>query len=158
MTVSWKQLLTEAESLSKSNGKNAWRVAQIVRDLWKSREFLGEACGGVLDDMTSKLAKYSGRFALGVNDMIQMIEHFPEQKDWESGRLDLLRDETCKRLAAKPRSEGGTKTGKPRKVISQAQYESLQRKNRELQNEIKLLRQENEKLLEAIKGKLKARA
>lgn len=135
MTTSWKQLLTEAESLTKSNGKAAWRTAQILRDLWKNREFLSEACGGVLDDMVSKLAKYSGRFALGVNDMIQMIEHFPNEKDWESGRLDILRDETCKKIAARPKRQG--EAARHRTVISQAQYEALQRKLRDLQIALK---------------------
>lgn len=99
MTTSWKQLLSEAESLTKANGANAWRTAQIVRELLKDRNFLDEACDQKLDERDSRLQVFSSRFAIGLNEMIQMIEHFPDLKDWESGRLDVLRSETCRLIA-----------------------------------------------------------
>jgi len=79
-------------------------VAVAVRNLWKSKEFLAEACDNRLDDLASKLSVFSGRFGLGLNDMIQMINHFPDEKDWKGGRLDVLRDKTCKLLMHEQRA------------------------------------------------------
>lgn len=90
-----------------------------------------------MDDRDSKLSKYSGRFALGLNDLIQMIEHFPDQKDWESGRLDILRDKTCTLLSSRaPRGKH------PRKMVTTDQYEALKRKFRELQIKYDALQEE----------------
>lgn len=152
MTTSWKQLLTEAESLTKSNGKEAWRVAQIVRDLFKSETFLLEACNRKPDDRDSKLAKFSGRFALGLNDMIQMIEHFPDVKNWESGRLDILRDETCKLLNQR-RMTTADVAPKERKTVTLAQYDELKRRYRALQERTRKLEKENAEMRKQLEGK-----
>lgn len=139
MTTNWKSLLTEAESLTKANGKSAWRTAQIVRDLFKSEDFLSQAAGGILDDRDGKLAKFSGRFALGLNDMIQMIEHFPDLKEWESGRLDILRDKTCVLLGKKTAKTTKSAT---RRSVTVAEYEALKRKYKALQAHARQLEKE----------------
>lgn len=154
MTRSWKQLLAEADSVTKGNGASAWRTAQIIRDLWKSKEFLVEACNGVLDDMVSKLAKYAGRFALGVNDMIQMLEHFPDKKDWESGRLDILRDKTCQAIASSGKQRKGDGSRRSRNVISRAEYDALKRKYEALQIKVKQQDAEIQRLHRQLKGVL----
>lgn len=95
MTTSWKQLILEAESLTENNGKNAWRTALIVRELANCPTFMDE-CDNDADERDSRLAKFSGRFAISLAEMIHMIEHFPELKHWESGRLDCLRYDTAR--------------------------------------------------------------
>jgi chromosome segregation ATPase len=93
------------------------------------------------------LAKFAGRFALGVADMIQMIEHFPKQEAWKSGRLDILRDETAKLIARKPRiDKGGTHAG----PVSRREHEALQEKLAAARAEIRQLREENEQLRKRI--------
>ena len=145
MTVQWKKLLVELESITKGNGRAAWRTAQIVRELWSSAEFL-EASRGKMDRVENRLQKFSGRFALGLNDMIQMIEHFPDVKDWQSGRLDVLRDETCKQIMKKTREEHKVVT---RNSVSLRQYEELKKKYRKALQRIREL----EKQITAMQGK-----
>lgn len=147
MSMSWKQWLTEAEKHSRGVGKSAYLTAIAVRELWKSREFLKEACGGVLDDMSSKLAKFSGRFALNLNDMLQMINHFPSEKAWAEGRLDLLREETCRIVLSKSKRKPTNDDPTKRNVISQAKYKALERKYRALQARYRKLESEYNKLV-----------
>lgn len=147
MAISWKQLLIEADSLTKANGKAAWRTAQIVRELWSRQDFLKEACNSKPDEAEVKLARFSGRFALGLNDMIQMIEHFPSLKEWESGRLDILRDKTCRIVSKRNEKQGASVE---RRVVTIKEYEALERKYRAAQAEIRRLRTEYEKLLDKI--------
>lgn len=155
MTTSWKQWLTEAESNSRGIGKSAYLTALAVRELWKSRDFLKEACGGVLDDMSSKLSKFSGRFALGLNDMLHMIDHFPNEKDWVGARLDSLREETCRLILAKNGKDKKQDEGARRHVISQAKYKALERKYRTLQARYRKLEADYNRLL---RGKKQARS
>lgn len=147
MSTTWKQWLTEAEKHSRGVGKSAYLTALAVRELWKSREFLKEACGGVLDDMSSKLTKFSGRFALTLNDMLQMINHFPNEKEWAEGRLDLLREETCKIVLSKTKRRSPQDEAGKRNVISQAKYKALERKYRALQARYRKLEAEYNKLV-----------
>lgn len=94
--MSWKQKMDELKSLTLANGKNAHRVAILLRELYNDKKWLKAECGDKLDKADDTLAEFSGRFALGPNDMIRMIEYFPDVKDWEGGRLDRLRDESIK--------------------------------------------------------------
>lgn len=99
--MGWKSLLAEAKSLTKNNGVNAWRTALIVRELMRGVEsdaFLHEGCGGILENRDSQLASLVGRFALSVSDMENMLNYFPDKRDWERGRLDILRDDATKAL------------------------------------------------------------
>jgi hypothetical protein len=155
MSTSWRQRITKLETLTKGNGQSAWETAQELRELWKDREFLADkdACNGVLDEMASKLSVYADRFGFNLNEMIQMIDHFPDAKDWQTGRLRSLYNETCKLILAKKSKKDFAKKHR----ITQAQYEALQRENRELKKEVKLLRDENAKLLDAFKGSARAK-
>ena len=111
MPSSWKQLLIEANSLTSNNGKNAYRTAQIIKQLVDDKQFLSESCKGSLDDRDSKLAVFSGRFAVGVHDMLAMLNHFPKTEDWKSGRLDLLRDKAATAMIAAERATRSDKGG-----------------------------------------------
>lgn len=154
MTTSWKQWLTSAESNSRHIGANAHQTAVAVRNLWKSKEFLAEACDNRLDDLASKLSVFSGRFGLGLNDMIQMINHFPDEKDWKGGRLDVLRDKTCKLLM---QQQPARPDGKLRKVVKRSEYQELQNRYQELQGRFHQLEAENKRLHKALQGMIRGR-
>lgn len=101
MSTSWKQLIIEAKELTKDNGKNAWRLAQVIRDLSKNGDFLSDACKGDLHERDSQLDVFSQRFGLNVIEMIQMIEHFPNLSDWADGRFRILSDKTARIIQQK---------------------------------------------------------
>jgi hypothetical protein len=94
--MTWKKKLDELRSLTLANGKNAHRTAILLRELYNDKKWLKSECSDRLDKADETLAEFSGRFALGPNDMMRMIEYFPDVKDWEGGRLDRLRDESIK--------------------------------------------------------------
>lgn len=145
MNTSWKQLIGRLEEITRGTGRDAWESANIIRDLWRSKEFLSEGCDNRLDDLTEKLAVFSGRFALGLNDMLQMIDNFPELKDWERCRLDVLRDKTIRIL------EAGRKKPETRDRVSRAEFEKLKAENERLKARCKELEQELEKLKQGVK-------
>jgi len=99
MSSSWKQLLTEAESLTKLNGNNAWRTAQIIRDVLKDKDFL-EDCRDNQDEADGRVEKYSQRFGLRRDEMLAMIERYPRKRDWMDGRLCDLRDKVMREIAS----------------------------------------------------------
>lgn len=103
MTAQWKRMVTELNRLTKSNASNAWRVAQIIRELSSDVEFMAE-CGERPDEVESRLRQYSERCGFWPSEMVEMIEAFPDAKDWASGRLCYLRDE-AHRLLIQRRSE-----------------------------------------------------
>jgi len=81
--------------------------------------------------------------------MIHMVEQFPAEKDWAGGRLDLIREETCRIVLSKSkRRSGGDDQGK-RHVISQAKYKALENKYRALQARYRKLESEYNKLIES---------
>lgn len=124
MSTSWKRLLGEAQKL-RGVGRHAWRVAQIVRGLFYDEAFRKEGCSGRLGEVEKRLAFLSGSYGLGVNDMVQMIEHFPLRKDWVSGRLDILRDKTCKILSKRSPKPATAKQKVKRDVVTKSQFEEL---------------------------------
>lgn len=165
MSTSWKSLITELESLTKNNGLAAWRTAQILRALWKDREFTHGECSGNLDEVEKRLAAFSGRFCVGVNDMIQMIENFPKEADWVSGRLDVLRDETCKALL--PKKEPSKLRTSKTPTVPLDQYDELMQKYRDLKADHRVLKaayrklesehKESEKRISQLESQQKAR-
>ncbi len=150
MSTSWKQLLGKLDKFTKHNGVVAWETAKIVRQLWSDQAFLREGCAGVLDTMTSKLAVYSGRFAFGLNDMLQMIEHFPARKDWEDGRLDLLRDKTARAILKKTSQKKRAKA--KRSVITHADYDALKRKYEQLLAKYRQLEKDHRAILRQLQS------
>ena len=90
--MNWRKLFEEMKALTQAIPKNAHRVATIMRELYNDRTFLKNECDDRPSIADEKLGEFSGRFALGPNDMVMMINYFPDLKDWENGRLDRLRD------------------------------------------------------------------
>jgi hypothetical protein len=147
--MDWKKWIARLERRSKKNGAQAWQDAKDVKLLWSSQEFLRDGCAGVLDNLTTKLAKYSGMWGLGLNDMLQMIEHFPNRKDWESGRLDVLRDKTAQAIAAKANKNKARKKIK-RDVVTHAAYNELKRKYEQLLAKYKQLEKDHRAMLKQL--------
>jgi hypothetical protein len=81
--------------------------------------------------------------------MLQMIDQFPKEEDWAKGRLDKLREETCRLVLSKRPKEAAEK--KNRLVITQAQYKSLERKYRCLQSRYRRLRHDYDALVKQLR-------
>ncbi len=149
MSTSYKQLIGEAKTLTANNGKNAHRVAEILRQLFNDPKFLEDHCEQSLDKRDDELAQFAGRFALGVNDMLQMINYFPLAKDWADGRLDILRDKTCRLMTMKTGRATDSESASQRR-ITVAMYEELQEKLKALKAENRRLKAELQELRAAV--------
>jgi hypothetical protein len=142
MTTSWKQWRTCAERNSKGAGASAFKTAEAIRELFKSREFVDECHNRVLDNATEELSTYAGRFGMYVHEMLAMIDHFPNEVDWDQKSLRRLYDETCKAIGKK---KGTSAVRKSRdEVIKQLRDENRQLKaeNRKLKAALEKVKKE----------------
>lgn len=143
----WKTLLEQMDALTKANGLNAWKTATILKELWANKAFKDEQGGD--EQAKVELAEYSGRFSLGVDDMLTMIERFPNKDLWRSGRLDILRDDAAKAVLAERAEENAGKqgNGQPRfGPINRREYDKLKEENRKLKAEVRKLKKRNKEL------------
>jgi len=92
--LKWQKFVERLDALTESNGIAAWETAKIVSELLPMKMF--HKSQGGKKEAEDKLQLYSGRFALGLNDMVEMFKRFPKEESWKDGRLDILRDETCR--------------------------------------------------------------
>ena len=158
MSTTWKSRLGKLETLIKGSGNKVFAIATELRSLWTDPLFVSEACSGKLDDAESKLSKYADATGYHLNELLQMLEHFPNQEDWKDGHIRHLYDETCKAIASRRKSGDSKDDSAPhRRRVSLAEYEAVQkerddlaRQKRELTAEVKRLRDLNEKLLKKI--------
>lgn len=164
MSTTWKSRLGKLETLIKGSARNAFEIATELRELWNDKTFLAEACSGKPDEAESKLSRFADATGYYLNELLQMLEHFPNQADWKDGHLRHLYDETCKAIAKKAQERRASSTGDSkggagksgdmpapkRHRVTIAQYEALQQKYKASQAEIRRLRQEYEKLLDKI--------
>lgn len=158
MSTTWKSRLGKLERLIKGSAKNAFEIATELRELWKDPAFLAEACNGKIDDMDDKLERFASATPCHLNELLQMLEHFPNQADWKDGHILHLRDEAAK--ATLKRGKSADSEGKPRqRRVSLAEYEAIQRERdelakekRQLTAEIKRLREENLLLIKKLPG------
>lgn len=58
-----------------------------------------EACGGKVDAADKTLSRFADATGYRLNQLLQMLEHFPNQADWKDGHLWRLYDETCRAIA-----------------------------------------------------------
>jgi len=152
MNTTWKSRLGKLETLIKGSSRKAFEIATELRELWNDKTFLAEACSGKPDVADEKLSRFADATGYHLNELLQMLEHFPNQADWKDGHLRHLYDETCKAIAKK-RGKSGASASEPgptRRRVSLAEYEELQRKYKAAQLEIRRLRAEHEKLLDKL--------
>lgn len=151
----WKSIVRRLDTVIKGTGERAWEIASSVKLLWDDPEFLKQACDSSKAKVEEKLAGYAAAVGRHLNDLLQMIEHFPAKSDWKDDQLVSLYDETC-RLIAQKRSQqrkeyadGETITRKRVALAEyealQNEYEALQKKYRASQAEVRRLR----KIIEA---------
>lgn len=167
MNTTWKSRLGKLETLLKGSARKAFEIATELRELWNDKTFLAEACSGKPDEAEQKLSKFADATGYHLNELLQMLEHFPNQADWKDGQLRHLYDETCKAIAGKrkSRSAGSADDNAPhRRRVSLAEYEALEREKqdsdrrakdaekraKELQAEVSRLREENLLLIKKI--------
>jgi hypothetical protein len=133
----WKSVIERLNYLIKGHGSRAWEVATNLKFLWTSDQFLVH-CGDRLA-VEERLAKYADAIGYHLNDLLQMIEHFPSKADWKDGQLRELYDETC-RLIAKKRKPYADGEKVHRDRVTRAQYDALLKKYKAAQAELRRLR------------------
>jgi hypothetical protein len=135
----WKSIIRRLDSLVKGTGERAWEIATIVKLLWDDQDFLAQACDGSKAKVEETLATYASSIGRHLNDLIQMVEHFPSKTDWKDDQLVSLYDETCSLIAKKRKPYAdGEKVHRDR--VTRAQYDALLRKYKAAQAELRRLR------------------
>lgn len=86
-----KELMGELQSLTEANGRNAHRVATIIRSLLNDRKWIDVEWKGNRDEAEHELSKFSKRMALSIDSLLTMLEFFPKVEDWDGADLEDLR-------------------------------------------------------------------
>lgn len=94
-----KELINRLDKLSKGSGLNAYEKCLIIKEIFENKKHLKFFKNA--DNRAEKLQEHAGTMALTVAVCLHMIEFFPNKKDWENGRLDILRDKSAKLLMEK---------------------------------------------------------
>jgi len=159
VNTSWKSRLAKLESLLKGSANRSYEIAVELRSLWNDKTFLAEACKGRPDEADRILSRFIEATHFDLNELLQMLEQFPNEADWKDGNLRRLYNETCKAIAAKRGKSGGSKDdkGPKRHRVTIAEYEELQRKYKASQAEIRRLRADYAKLLDKLPQLAKAK-
>jgi hypothetical protein len=158
MSTTWKSRLGDLERLIKGSGNRAFEIATELRELWKDKEFLVD-CNGSLDEAEEKLSRYADATGYHLNELLQMLEHFPKAEDWKDGHIRHVYDETCKAIAGRKRPNDSEPRPKARRVslaeleVVQRERDEYARQARELKAEVKRLREENLLLIKKLPGK-----
>lgn len=100
MSSSWKSLITEARRLTKDNGRHAYRCAEICRTLLADKEFMDVECGHKPDEADARLDDIADRFNFSSYELRQMLDHFPNADDWQTGKLRSLYNRMCREANA----------------------------------------------------------
>jgi len=103
MTTTWSQRLAILDELIKGSGNRTFRIATELRAICRDREFLAE-CKNVIEVRDSRLKKYAGATGRSLGELLQMIDHFPDENDWEDGDLHGLYQKTAQQIARKMQS------------------------------------------------------
>jgi len=119
MSFSWKSLLTEARRLTKNNGPNAYRCAEICKALLADKAFMDEECGGKPDDADARLDDIADRFNFSSHELIKMLEHVPDAADWQTGKLRSLYNRMCRDVEAAQRRANMERAQQPREESGQ---------------------------------------
>lgn len=158
MSTNWKSRLGKLETLIKGSARKAFEIATELRELWNDKTFLAEACSGKPDVADEKLSRFADATGYHLNELLQMLEHFPNQADWKDGHIRHLYDETCKAIAGKRKSGvSDDPSAPPRRRVSLAEFEALQQKYKAAQAELRRIRADYEKLLDKIPQLAKAK-
>lgn len=158
MSTNWKSRLGKLETLIKGSARKAFEIATELRELWNDKTFLAEACSGKPDVADEKLSRFADATGYHLNELLQMLEHFPNQADWKDGHLRHLYDETCKAIASKKKSGVSDDHSAPsRRRVSLAEFEALQQKYKAAQAELRRIRADYERLLDKIPQLAKAK-
>jgi hypothetical protein len=173
MSTTWKSRLGKLETLIKGSGNRAFEIATELREICNDKEFLAE-CNGSLDEVENKLSRFTDATGFHLTELVQMLDHFPNQADWKDGHLRHLHDETLKAIdrsaqqrvrrstddrkkdfsfqASTPEASRAVHASDPptRHQPTIEEYDELERKYKASQAEIRRLREENEALLDRI--------
>lgn len=129
----WTSIVSRLNRLVKGHGNRAWEIAINLKLLWSNKEFVAH-CGDQAQ-VGERLAKYADAIGYHLNDLLQMIEHFPSKADWKDGQLRELYDKTC-RLISQRTGERITRD----RPSWKSKYQSLEKRYRAAQAELRRLR------------------
>lgn len=162
-TNGYKALLLEARGLRSEAGKNAFRRASLLVRVFEDAGFRAEI--GATDDfdVAEALNAEVEDLCLGFLELRAMLAEFPNEADWQDGRLATLYDKARGQIASrKPEKQIVAKSRVTREELEkvqgekqdiaarlnfvQQQFAEKVKSYSELESEVLELRMENERL------------
>lgn len=154
MSTNYKKIELEVRNLVQEcrNGKvSLYEIGTRLRKLHEESATYSVAIGIKPDDVLAHLNEYLSDFAVDLNSINVLMEHFPNREQWNRPVLKML--EEVQKIAAKTERSESPMT-RSRATIAELELERQRVKEKD--SEINKLRAENTKLIEE-NTKLKAR-
>ena len=148
----WKEKLAQVKNLRKRSAGLVYERIVLLVDVYADEEFLADEG---LDELSAadRLDEELADVCAGFLELKAVLEFYPNRKQWEGRRLDLIVAEVLE--AERKRHES---TREPRKItrFTKSQFEDLTRERNTLTSQLSEVRDENISLHEEI-GQLKHR-
>ena len=134
----YKRLLIQAKNLQANAKANVYKRVKLLVQVFDDADFRIDygaddfVLAGILD-------QYIADIGWGFMELRSIIEHFPDEADWKTGRLSKMHDEVVKARRAKAaddKQESAPVRRKPHR-IAKADYEAVKNENRELRAKYK---------------------
>lgn len=149
---SWKSRMTQVQNLRKRSASLVYDRVVLLVDVYRDEEFLTDEG---LDELSAanRLDDELADVCAGFLELKAVLEFYPDRKQWEGRRLDLIVAEV---LEAERKQHKTTR--EPRKItrVTKAKFEDLTRERNTLTTQLSDVRDENISLHEEI-GQLKHR-
>ncbi len=126
----YKRLLIEAKSLQTTAKANVFKRVKLLVKVFDDQEFRADhgaddfVLSGILD-------QYVADIGWGFMELRSILDHFPTEREWKSGRLSKMHDavlqERRKRQAEEPKP-----SRRKSQPISRAEADAIRNQNREL--------------------------
>jgi len=126
----YKRLLIQAKNLQQTAKANVYKRVKLLARVFDDEQFRLDHGG---DDfvLAGILDEYVADIGWGFMELRSILEHFPDEPAWRTGRLSRMHDEVVRARRARAMQESQPVRRKPRRVTN-ADFEAVKNENREL--------------------------
>ncbi len=143
--MAYKRKLEEARKHRGEGGVHAYRRIKLLIEVWLDDDFRYDkrkkSDGPILDDFTAgeALKKEMSGLGFDFHNGQLLMEHYPEEKQWEDGLLDEMLDDIQAEM--NENRQPPIQSSVERRTVTCAQFDSLLSEKKDAEYKVKTLEQ-----------------
>jgi hypothetical protein len=119
--------LIDVREMRGESGENAFRRACILCDVWNNEQFRDDTDFAASDDEAMAiLDEHCEDLCLSFLELRQLLAHFPDQPEWQDGRLRSMYEQMRSEVSAKQKSERDSRPQGTRRSVTVKEFEVVQ--------------------------------